>query len=95
MKQSLDDREQSCSWSLGVIYSLYKSRQTKGEKQRNASVLTKKLTCFQHFSAWVVETCIYLIIIPQNACFQLFNVVSLRELYLLKQADKQNENYLD
>lgn len=34
------------SWSLGVIYSLYKSRQTKGEKQRNASVLTKKLTCF-------------------------------------------------
>ena len=39
-------RKQSCSWSLGVIYSLYKSRQTKGEKQRNASVLTKKLTCF-------------------------------------------------
>ena len=46
MKQSLDDRKQSCSWSLGVIYSLYKSRQTKGEKQRNASVSTKKLTCF-------------------------------------------------
>ncbi|KXT36453.1 hypothetical protein HMPREF2141_01376 [Bacteroides uniformis] len=42
-----------------------------------------------------METCIHLIIIPQNACFQLFNVVSLRELYLLKQADKQNENYLD
>ena len=27
--------------------------------------------------------------------FSLFNVVSLRELYLPKQADKQNENYLD
>jgi hypothetical protein len=34
----LHGRKQSCSWSLGVIYSLYKSRQTKGEKQRNAYV---------------------------------------------------------
>ena len=46
LRSSNDGRKQSCSWSLGVIYSLYKSRQTKGEKQRNASVLTKKLTCF-------------------------------------------------
>lgn len=46
VKRLLHGRKQSCSWSLGVIYSLYKSRQTKGEKQRNASVLTKKLTCF-------------------------------------------------
>ena len=46
LRSSSDCRKQSCSWSLGVIYSLYKSRQTKGEKQRNASVSTKKLTCF-------------------------------------------------
>ncbi|EDO55602.1 hypothetical protein BACUNI_00911 [Bacteroides uniformis ATCC 8492] len=38
---------------------------------------------------------IYLIIILLNTCFLPSDVVSLRELYLPKQADKQNENYLD
>ena len=47
-KRLLHGRKQSCSWSLGVIYSLYKSRQTKGEKQRNAYVLKKKSKGFRY-----------------------------------------------
>ena len=57
-------------------------------KKRNPKVSDTTLYSF-------VEAGIYLIIILLNTCFPPPDVVSLRELYLPKQADKQNENYLD